>query len=172
MNAIKALSYVLALAADELGVGGTTQLRIADLSGGRADNAIPREAQAVLLLDEQRTTLERVVARAGRSGGYRRAVRPVALSRPSLSAVERDGHPRPGRASLSRSRARRDTPGVVRGSSREATWHVTDLWSRRPGRTEFARSVRRRQPRYSDTERYPSMERVMEADVESRSRSW
>jgi dipeptidase D len=63
MNAIKALGYVLALAADELGVGGATHLQIADLSGGRADNAIPREAQAVLLLDEQgRTTLERVAA--------------------------------------------------------------------------------------------------------------
>ena len=33
MNAIKALGYVLALAADELGVGGTTHLQIADLSG-------------------------------------------------------------------------------------------------------------------------------------------
>ena len=63
MNAIKALGYVLALAADELGVGGATHLRIAGLSGGRADNAIPREARAVLLVDEQgRTTLERVAA--------------------------------------------------------------------------------------------------------------
>ena len=44
-------------------VDAATHLRIADLSGGRADNAIPREARAVLLLDEQgRTTLERVAA--------------------------------------------------------------------------------------------------------------
>ena len=63
MNAIKALGYVLALAADELGADAASHLRIADLSGGRADNAIPREARAVLLLDEQgRTTLERVSA--------------------------------------------------------------------------------------------------------------
>ena len=68
MNAIKALGYVLALTADELGVGGATPLRIADLSGGRADNAIPREARAVLLLDERgRTTLERSPPRC-RSG--------------------------------------------------------------------------------------------------------
>ena len=76
MNAIKALGYVLALAADELGGGGATHLRIADLSGGRADNAIPREARAVLLVDKQvRSTLERAAAevqervRAWR-GGY------------------------------------------------------------------------------------------------------
>ena len=61
MNAIKALGYVLALAAHELGADAATHLRIAELSGGRADNAIPREARAVLLLDELgRTTLDRV----------------------------------------------------------------------------------------------------------------
>ena len=40
-----------------------THLRIADLSGGKADNAIPREARAVLLLDDLgRMALERVAA--------------------------------------------------------------------------------------------------------------
>jgi dipeptidase D len=63
MNALKALGYVLALAADDLGAGFGDHLRVADLSGGRADNAIPREARAVVLLDDRgRTTLERVAA--------------------------------------------------------------------------------------------------------------
>ena len=63
MNAIKALGYVLALTADELGPSAMTCLRIADISGGRADNAIPRESQAALLVDERgRTTLVRVAA--------------------------------------------------------------------------------------------------------------
>jgi len=63
MNALKALGYVLALTADEFGVDAATHLRIAELSGGRADNAIPREARAVLLLDEEgRATLGRVAA--------------------------------------------------------------------------------------------------------------
>ncbi len=62
-NALKALAYVLALTTEELAVDDATHLRIADLSGGNADNAIPREARAVLLLDELgRTTLERVAA--------------------------------------------------------------------------------------------------------------
>ena len=40
-----------------------THLRIADLSGGNADNAIPREAQAVLLLDDRGgRVLQRVAA--------------------------------------------------------------------------------------------------------------
>jgi dipeptidase D len=77
MNAVKALGYVLALATDELAAdAAASQLRIADLSGGRADNAIPREARALLLVNEQaRTTLERVAAdvqgrvRAWREGG-------------------------------------------------------------------------------------------------------
>jgi dipeptidase D len=63
MNALKALGYVLARTADDLGVDFGAHLRVADLSGGRADNAIPREARAVLLVDDQgRTTLERVAA--------------------------------------------------------------------------------------------------------------
>jgi dipeptidase D len=63
MNALKALGYVLALTAEGLAADAATHLRIADLSGGRADNAIPREARAVLLVDEQgRRTLERVAA--------------------------------------------------------------------------------------------------------------
>ena len=63
MNAVKALGYVLALTADDLGADFGGHLRIADLSGGRADNAIPREARALLLLDEQGwTALERVAA--------------------------------------------------------------------------------------------------------------
>ena len=53
MNALKALGYVLALTAEELAGDAATHVRIADLSGGRADNAIPREACAVLLLDER-----------------------------------------------------------------------------------------------------------------------
>jgi dipeptidase D len=75
VNALKALGYVLVLTVDELGPDAGTHLRVADLSGGKADNAIPREARAVLLLDEKgRTTLERVAAevqarvRAWRSG--------------------------------------------------------------------------------------------------------
>ena len=81
MNALKALGYVLALTAEELAGEAATRLRIADLSGGRADNAIPREARAVLLLDELgRTTLERVAAdvqqrvRAWRAGADNDAV--------------------------------------------------------------------------------------------------
>ena len=62
-NAIKALGYVLALTTEELAVGAANHLRIADLSGGNADNAIPREARAVLFLDDLgRTTMERVAA--------------------------------------------------------------------------------------------------------------
>jgi dipeptidase D len=75
MNALKAMGYVLALTADELAAEAAPDLRIVDLSGGRADNAIPREARAVLLLDEVgRSRLERVAAdvqervRAWRSG--------------------------------------------------------------------------------------------------------
>lgn len=63
VNALKALGYVLALTADDLGPDFGAHLRVADLSGGRADNAIPREARAVVLLDDQgRTALERVAA--------------------------------------------------------------------------------------------------------------
>jgi dipeptidase D len=63
MNALKVLGYVLAVTADELGEDAAAHLRVADLSGGRADNAIPREARAVLLLDDRgRATLERVAA--------------------------------------------------------------------------------------------------------------
>jgi dipeptidase D len=76
MNALKVLGNVLALTADELAPDAATHVRIADLSGGRADNAIPREARAALLVDEQgRTTLERVAAhvqqqvRGWRDGG-------------------------------------------------------------------------------------------------------
>jgi dipeptidase D len=76
MNALKALGYVLALTAKELAPDASTHLRIADLSGGRADNAIPREAQAALLVDDRgRTTLESVAAevqqrvRGWRDGG-------------------------------------------------------------------------------------------------------
>ncbi|HEY5421705.1 MAG TPA: beta-Ala-His dipeptidase [Marmoricola sp.] len=62
-NAVKALGYVLALTTEEVAGDAANHLRIADLSGGNADNAIPREARAVLLLDELgRTTLERVAA--------------------------------------------------------------------------------------------------------------
>lgn len=62
-NALKALGYVLALTADELGASATTHLRIVDLAGGGADNAIPREARAVLLVDAQgRAALERIAA--------------------------------------------------------------------------------------------------------------
>ena len=62
-NALKALGYVLALTTEELTEDAATHLRIADLSGGNADNAIPREAQAVLLLDERGgTVLQRVAA--------------------------------------------------------------------------------------------------------------
>ena len=63
MNALKALGYVLALTADDLGPEFGAHVRVADLSGGRADNAIPREARAVLLIDDQgRTALQRVAA--------------------------------------------------------------------------------------------------------------
>ena len=80
-NALKALGYVLALTTEQLAVDSATHLRIADLSGGKADNAIPREAEAVLLLDELgRMTLERVAAevqervRAWRAGADNDAV--------------------------------------------------------------------------------------------------
>jgi hypothetical protein len=54
---------VLALSADELAVDAAAHLRVAGLSGGRANNAIPRDARAVLLLDKRgRTTLDRVAA--------------------------------------------------------------------------------------------------------------
>jgi dipeptidase D len=63
MNAIKALGYVLVRTASELGPDAATHLRIAELSGGRADNAIPREAQAVLVVDERgRARLEHLAA--------------------------------------------------------------------------------------------------------------
>ena len=63
MNAIKALGYVLVRTAAELGPDAATHLRIARLSGGRADNAIPREAQAVLVADERgRARLEHLAA--------------------------------------------------------------------------------------------------------------
>jgi dipeptidase D len=81
MNALKALGYVLALTADELAPDSASRLRVAGLSGGRADNAIPREARAVLLVDNQaRTALERVAAdvqelvRAWRAGADDEAV--------------------------------------------------------------------------------------------------
>ena len=53
MNALKALAYTLAFAADRLGADAALELRVADLTGGRADNAIPREARAVLLVGEK-----------------------------------------------------------------------------------------------------------------------
>jgi dipeptidase D len=81
MNALKALGYVLALTADGLAPDSASHLRVASLSGGRADNAIPREARAVLLVDDQgRTALERVAAdvqelvRAWRAGSDDEAV--------------------------------------------------------------------------------------------------
>lgn len=62
MNALKALGYTLAMTADEL-ASTPSRLGIAELAGGRADNAIPREARALLLVDERgRATLERVAA--------------------------------------------------------------------------------------------------------------
>ncbi|RYP81282.1 beta-Ala-His dipeptidase [Nocardioides guangzhouensis] len=74
-NAVKALGYVLALTGEDLAADPASRLRIADLSGGRADNAIPREARAVVLVDEHGyRVLERVAAdvqqrvRAWRSG--------------------------------------------------------------------------------------------------------
>lgn len=63
INAIKALGYVLVRTAAELGPDAATHLRIAALSGGRADNAIPREAQALLLVDERgRARLQHLAA--------------------------------------------------------------------------------------------------------------
>jgi dipeptidase D len=87
MNAIKALVYVLARTTAELGPDAATHLRIAELSGGRADNAIPREAQAVVLVDERgRARLEHIAAdvqervRGWREGADDEAVIGVAVS--------------------------------------------------------------------------------------------
>jgi dipeptidase D len=73
VNAIKALGYVLTRTADELGPDALTNLRIAELAGGRADNAIPREARAVLVVDERaRARLEHLAADVqGRVRGWR-----------------------------------------------------------------------------------------------------
>jgi dipeptidase D len=73
-NAIKVVGDTLALTAGELGAD-PDELRIADLKGGRADNAIPREAVATLLvgdrgraaLEEAASTVQRRV-RAWRAG--------------------------------------------------------------------------------------------------------
>lgn len=59
-NALKGLGQTLALAADLLGDAAGAELRVAHLEGGRADNAIPREARAVLLVGPAgRDALER-----------------------------------------------------------------------------------------------------------------
>jgi dipeptidase D len=50
MNALKALGYTLTFAADRLGADAVHEIRVADVGGGRADNAIPREAHAVLIV--------------------------------------------------------------------------------------------------------------------------
>ncbi len=61
MNALKALGYALAGAAGQLAGNAHDQMRIFDLKGGRADNAIPREASAGLLVRaEGRQALERI----------------------------------------------------------------------------------------------------------------
>jgi dipeptidase D len=63
MNALKALGNVLALTAEELAENAPEHLCIVDLSGGRADNAIPREARAVLFVDDDgRGALEHIAA--------------------------------------------------------------------------------------------------------------
>jgi dipeptidase D len=63
INAIKALGYVLVRTAAELGPNAAGHLRIAGLSGGRADNAIPREAEALLVVDGRgRARLEHLAA--------------------------------------------------------------------------------------------------------------
>ena len=99
INAMKALGYVLALTSDELGADAGAHLGIAELSGGRADNAIPREARALLLLDEPgRATLERVAAdvqeqvRAWRAGADDDAVIEVlgAQDPPPTRVMSRD----------------------------------------------------------------------------------
>jgi dipeptidase D len=73
INAIKALGYVLVRTAAELGPEAASHLRVADLQGGRADNAIPREAQALLVVDERgRERLEHLAADVqGRVRGWR-----------------------------------------------------------------------------------------------------
>jgi dipeptidase D len=63
MNAIKALAYTLAFATDRVGADAAVELRVADLRGGRADNAIPREARAVLVVGKKgRAALEDAAA--------------------------------------------------------------------------------------------------------------
>jgi dipeptidase D len=91
MNALKALGYALAFAGDLLGPDAFSRLAVADLHGGRADNAIPREAGAVLVVGpEERAALERVAAdvqrriRAWRSGADDEAV---------VEVVDRAGTP-------------------------------------------------------------------------------
>jgi dipeptidase D len=53
MNAIKALGYTLSLAIDMAGDDASEQIHVADLRGGRADNAIPREARALLVVGSE-----------------------------------------------------------------------------------------------------------------------
>jgi dipeptidase D len=94
MNAIKALGYVLVRTAAELGPDAGTHLRIAELSGGRADNAIPREAEAALVVDERaRARLEHLAADVqGRVRGWRQGADDEAV----IEVVEATD-PRPGR---------------------------------------------------------------------------
>ena len=67
MNALKALAYTVTLAFDQDDPVGAVGWRIAEVNGGRADNAIPREARATLLVDTKaRAALEAAAARVQR----------------------------------------------------------------------------------------------------------
>lgn len=67
MNALKALGYLLSIATDRSMADESAGIRVADLSGGTADNAIPRDARAVLVVEpEARAVLERTATEVER----------------------------------------------------------------------------------------------------------
>ena len=80
MNALKALAYTLAGAAAALGPQAAGELRVADLRGGRADNAIPREARgrcsSSVRPPERPSSAPPPTSRSGSAPGVRATTRP------------------------------------------------------------------------------------------------